>query len=519
MFGSESDVTGKVLAGYLRLTVDRHGNKIGIESQKKNIEEWAARNGSVIGEWYIDRDVTAAERKVKRQGYERMLEDIELGRWEGIAVWRLDRLVRLTREFERCFGIVEDASGFIVSTSDGLNTLTTLGAMVIRIMVLIAEMEIDGMKTRNRAYQRERARDGQYSGGGPRPFGFAGAIKEDLEDGGVRYLNIGEVGVAHVESEAEAIRWAARKILDDGWTWIDVCRHWNATDTRVATVSGKPWSPFTLQRVMTGLRIVGMREAEFENPDGGGPPIVKPVPAVWQAILDLDTWEKLKKTLQPTGKRGRHHSYLLSGMVACGRCGRPLTGSRRIYRKNGEQATTLTYRCKSTPQDHAKGSCGKLSVLADDVERLVVTRVLYMIAEHPGLFEGLTEDDGGPEPRLAELWEELAECDDKLADLARDRARRGGITKSEWEVSRAQILADQADIKREIDSISRRRGVPVPETGDFSALVRWFEGDLTLEQRRKLLGLCIGSLSIAPPGRSGRYFKPDRVVLELAEPE
>ncbi len=516
MLTSANEVKGKVLAGYLRLTVDRHGNKIGVDIQKAGIEEWAASKGCTIGEWYLDRDVTAADLKVKRAGYERMLEDTQLGRWDGIAVWRLDRLVRLTREFERCFGIVEDANGFIVSTSDDFNTLTPIGRMVMRMMVMVAEMEIDGMKARNRAHQRARAQGGKYSGGGPRPFGFVGAIKDEEEG---RYLNVGDVGILHVDEEVSAIKWAANKILIEKWSWIDVCRHWNTPESRVSTVTGKPWSPFTLQRVMTGPRIVGKREATFDDPETGEP-TVKLVKAAWEPILDEDTWTKLRATLQPTGKQGRNHSYLLSGLVVCGRCGRPLTGSKRKYKKGGSLVSTLTYRCKSTPQDHAKGSCGKLSVLAEDVERITVTRVLRHIADTPGMFDGLTDlEEDTASPRLGELWEELAECDEKLADLSRERNRRGGISKAEWEAGRAQILADQADIKREIDSLSRKRGVPVPQTGDFDALLQWFYDNLTLDQRRKVLSLLVDDLAVAAPGRSGRYFNPDRVVLKLAEPQ
>src|SRR4051794_39724569 len=80
---------------YFRLTVDRDGNKIGYEVQKSAVDAWAVSEGIEIAGYFYDKDITAADLAKVRPGYEEMLDTAATGDYGGVAVWRLDRLVRL----------------------------------------------------------------------------------------------------------------------------------------------------------------------------------------------------------------------------------------------------------------------------------------------------------------------------------------------------------------------------------------------------------------------------------------
>lgn len=503
----------KPLAGYLRLTVDRHGNKIGYDVQMRAIERWAEYAGETIGHWYKDKDITAADRNKERPEYEAMLADVEAGVWGGVVVWRLDRLVRLMYEIERCFRIMEDSDAFIVSIDPTtIDSRDPLGKIFMRILVMFAEMEIDTMKSRARGHRQERARDGMYNGGGPRPFGFIGA-KQDPKT--KKYLNVGEAGVAHNREEADLIRWAADKILEDGWSWSDVLNDWAARTPPVLGTTGKPMSIYTLQRILTGPRVAGKREYTFEDPETGEEQTTL-VTAKWEPILDEDTWKKLGQLIAVKGKNGPKELYLLSGLLLCGKCKRPLTGARRKYEIQGQPASTRTYRCRSDHANKQLGSCGKLSVVAESVERIVIANILTRFKQTPELLEALARKEEVPDAQLVEALETIRRCDEQAKELGRRLVTPGtsALTMSALLAATEQLDAERSAATAVVDRFSKRLTVPVPDSGQQEDLMGWFVDFLSLAQQRKVVTALFASMEIAATGRSGRHFNPNRLILK-----
>jgi site-specific DNA recombinase len=500
----------KVLCGYLRLTVDRDGKKIGYDVQKKAILRWAEAYGYTIGAWYQDKDVTAADRTVTRDDYERMLADVEAGTWGGIAVWRLDRLVRLVYEFERCYRLIEDTGGFIVSIEPMISSKDDIGKMLMRLLVMFAEMEISTMKARAKGHRQERALLGKYNGGGPRPYGFVGAERDDKG----HYLNTGKVGVDHVPEEVALLREAARLIVDDEKDWAGVIRDWSTRTPPVVGSKGAPMAASTLQRILTGPRAVGMREVFIEDAETGERES-RLVDAEWEPIVDQATWEELLKRLpEGDGAYGPKHKYLLSGLLLCGRCSKYLTGSKRKYIKGGEMVSTLTYRCKSSAADKSRGSCGKLSVLAEPVEQIVVAQVLTRLKATRGVVEGVANspDDS---TELEALVDEVDRCDKELVKLIKRHAS-AEITEPEWLAARDVYAELRSAASLRAGSISRRLGVPLPSGDDLKDLLGWFQG-LRPAQQRKLLHLHVRQAAVLPTGRSGPHFNANRVTVTFAD--
>lgn len=502
----------KTLCGYRRLTVDRNGDKIGYEVQAEICERWAKAMGWTIGRWYEDRDLTAADRKVKRAGYEQMLVDIEAGMWGGVVVSRLDRLVRLTREFERCFGIIEDAGGVIVSAGDGFSTENDVGKFIMRIMVMLAEMEISGMRARIRANKQAKREKGEYLGGGHRPYGFVGP--EHDEEGKV--INTGKVGIEHVKDEADILRNAADRIAWAGESTLEVIQDWHSRTPPVYGATGAPWTTKTLEHILTAPRIAGKQEFTVVDEETGEER-TEEAKAVWDEIIDEATWRRLRVLFRPGAKKGPKGKYLLSGLVSCGRCGRALTGCARLYEKSGVPSSTRTYRCKSSPADAVRGSCGKLGALAEPVERIVAARLLELIKRSPRAFEALSMgDDKERAAELASAMAAIADCDSRLADLAH-LFGAGEISSIEWRAARQAVDDRRIAAAAAVESLTRHTSIPVPSGKDRQDLAVWFEDKLTLTQRRLLVKTLVESVSILPTGRSGPRFDASRVVVTVVK--
>lgn len=495
--------------GYRRLTEDRQGVKIGYKIQTKRSEEHVAPLGIVIGEWYEDANITAADEDVERPDYERMLADVAAGKWGGIVVWKIDRLTRLVYEYERCVRTTRKARAYIIASSTGANTKTTTGIAMLRQEVSYAEQEISNIKERVTANKQERSHDGLYHGGARRPYGFA-AAKHDKRN---RVTNTGKVGVKHVDHEVEILRDAAERIAWGGESYLQIITEWHAADPPIYGATGAPWTTKTLQTILTSHRMIGKQISRTEDAETG---VVTetPVNAVWKPVLKKKTWEQLRRKVGHAEHKATNLRYLLGGIIFCGGCDRHLTGAARKYIKGGVETSTPTYRCRSGSADKVRGSCGKLSVIAEPVEKLVVARVLRRLASSRG-FVGYMENPNDIQKRIIAADAQVDRYKQELEALSlADESGELRMTVAEMVKLRKPLLAKWDEATSELQSLQQRLAVPMPRGEDFDDLPAWYEG-LKASQRQALVRAHVTRVTVLAPGRSGRFFKPERVVVLL----
>ena len=136
-----------------------------------------------------------------------------------------------------------------------------------------------------------------------------------------------------------------------GETIRGVAADWNRRG--IATVTSRAWTPHVLRRLLTSPRIAGLREHRGRATG----------PAVWPAIVDDTTHERLRALLLDPSRRvnANPRRYLLTGILVCGLC-----GARLVARPRGDKARC--YVCASGPGFHG---CGKIRALAETLEQYV----------------------------------------------------------------------------------------------------------------------------------------------------
>ncbi len=489
--------------GYSRLSVDRQGNKIGYEIQQDSGNGWAKRAETAIGHWYKDKNESAADKKVFREDFEQMLADIRAGMWKGIIVWRIDRLTRRVGQFADIIELLEEVGGFIYSVDEGLDSRNEDDLMLMNIKVVFGDSEVKGVRKRLRANKGAKAKAGMYTGGGRRPYGFEAPVHDEWG----HVTNKGRVGVAHVEAEAANLRDAARRVAWEGESYLDVVTDWHSRPTPIYGATGAPWNTKTLQAILTAPRIVGMQE--YRDPETGETALVK---AQWKPILDERTWRRLVALKKPAGKNyNPHETYLLTNKALCGHCERGLSGSQRTYQKGGEMVATRCYRCPSHSQYKARGHCGKLNVIADPVEKIVVAHIFVRLRATHGTAAAFGPSHDAVFESLEGLEARRTECQQQLAEVkAAYTARR--ISMAEWLEVRDPVQREVESLEAQMKALTSRLDVPVPTGGELDDLPAWWEG-LSFRQQKALLDRHIASVLVLPPGRSGRYFKKERVVV------
>lgn len=448
-----------VAAIYCRISQDRVGAGLGVHRQEEDCRALAARRGWDVAGVFVDNDLSAYAGK-PRPGYEQLLAQVEARAVDVVIAWHPDRLHRSPVELERFIETVESAQVDVVTVSAGDRDLSTpTGRLHARIEGAVARHESEHKADRQRRKHLELARAGRPSGGGSRPFGYA------------------DDRVTIIPVEADAIRWMVGRVLE-GAPIAAITREMNQ---RVPTVSGRPWRDLTIKNMLRSARIAGIRE---HHPKGGE---VIRVPATWPAIITAEESAAVVAVLDERRRRAAEgertaRRYLLSRLAWCGKCGAMLsTGTSKAFGPR--------YSCV-----RPMGGCRGVTVQAVRVEAEVVARLLASVPELPS----------GEEPGH---WQtEIARAEAAMADLEHRYHELGTIARVDYwaESDRLRRVLEQAQA-----GLGRARHLTAVPGGLAD---RWESMDFFA--RREAVRTSVKRVTVAPVGRGGNQWKPERVHVE-----
>lgn len=450
-------------AVYVRISRD-DGTALGVARQEEDCRALAGRLGWEVVEVFVDNDTSAYSGR-PRPGYLALIEAVKVGVFDALLVWHPDRLHRSPVELEAFIDVV-DASGLRVEAVQAghLDLSSPAGRMTARVVGAVARHESEHKSERIRRKMDQLAAEG-LPNGGMRAFGFEAD------------------GVTVRESEAVLLRQAAERVLAGESLrsvvgWLD--------SVGSVTSTGRPWRQNILRRFLTGPRWAGLRQHRGE--------VVGE--AVWPAILDRVTWERLRAVLldpSRSGPRGRR--YLLSGIASCGLCGALL-----VARPAAGGAKALV--CASGV---GFSGCGKIRVRSGPLDEMVSAAVIEWLdtSEVGRLVDGAGV--GGE----AAIVAELAELEGRLGELAVLWAD-GGLDRRSWSVARERIERRVGELRGRLESA---RDVGVRGWVGRSGVLAEVWPSLSVDQRRAVVSVAVERLVVHPAVRGRNFFDPDRVEI------
>jgi DNA invertase Pin-like site-specific DNA recombinase len=110
----------------------------------------------------------ASGKKMSRPDFDLMLSYLREG--DQVAVWKIDRLGRTFNEAIATMADLEKRGIHLVSTSQGIDTSTPIGRMGARILLIIAEMELEFIRERTTRSLEEKRKRGIKGGRPKHPF-------------------------------------------------------------------------------------------------------------------------------------------------------------------------------------------------------------------------------------------------------------------------------------------------------------------------------------------------------------
>lgn len=453
---------------YARISSDQAGEALGVNRQLADCRAEAERRGWTVAEEYVDNDVSAYSGK-RRPAYQRLLDDIAEGLRDGVIVYHLDRLHRQPRELEE-FAEVCDRAGMkhAVTLTGDVNLGTGDGLLIARIMGAVAAQESATKARRVRRKMDELAEQGKPHGGANRPFGY----EPD------------QVTLRQVE--ADIIRDLASRLLA-GESLASLTRWMN--EQRIATVTGKgQWRTGTVRGLLMSARISGQRSHRGE--------IVGK--AVWPAIITPEETEKIRALLTDPARRTNRTArrYLLAGLLRCYACNEALLSHPRWQVRR--------YVCK-TGSDHR--GCGKTTVTAEPLERLISDAVLHRLAS-PTMATALTGAYDDADERAQRLRQAIVADREQLSELARVWADKA-ITAAEWKVARDPIEARIKQAERQVGLLTNTT-VLDGYIGNPEQLEREWS-TLNLTRQVAIVKAVLDHAVIDKAKVAGGAFDPDRV--------
>jgi site-specific DNA recombinase len=374
---------------YNSIDAQRDAGQAFIVSQRA--EGWIS-----VGDAYDDPAFSGGN--MERPALKRLLADVERGRIDVVVVYKIDRLTRSLADFSKIIEVFERHGVSFVSVTQQFNTTTSMGRLMLNILLSFAqfEREVTGERIRDKIAASKRK--GLWMGGHP-PLGY------DVKNR-VLVVNKAEARVVRrlfedfleLRSSTEiASRLTAEGIGTKAWTTQDG-RH-----NPGARIDKK-----YLHKVLRNRVYLGEISHKRNWYPGQHEPIIHP--GLWGRVHEILS-EDAHERAGATQIRGRTDALLRGLLYAPGGEGMYPT----FTRKNGRQ-----YRYYVSKSELRFGATAKTyeRIPADEVEATAVAQIKTVLASPEAIAAvcRIIEHHGAPVDeaqvvlamsRLGDVWEWL----------------------------------------------------------------------------------------------------------------
>ena len=333
---------------YARQSVERK-ESISIEMQKEMCLKCLPYGEKF--EIYEDRGYSGTN--TNRPAFRKMIHSAKEGKLKGIIVYKLDRISRSLWDFASIWECLEKKKTELISCTEGIDSTTPLGQMLIKMLIMFAEMEQKNISARIRDNYIARA-EKMLALGGRVPIGY----NKDWS-----------IDANCVEIVESCFRFVAQ-----GESLESTGRKFGFSGTQTGRIVRNPvyvkCSDYVLKRLNDeGYTILGSTQ-NYRNGCGihaivsGNEKYISP--SVHHGIISPELWLAARDNLnsrRPSSNSGSGSLSWIQGLILCGKCGESC-----YVRDNGKGRPYLYITCRG----RRRGICtGLHGIRAESVEKWV----------------------------------------------------------------------------------------------------------------------------------------------------
>lgn len=464
---------------YMRQSTYRE-ESISLELQEAACRAHADREGYAVVS--VEADPGISGRTFDRPAVRRAMALIEDGTAEVIILWKWSRLSRSRKDWAVAADTVEQRGGRIESATEAIDTSTSTGRLARGVMVEFAAFESERIGDVWRETHARRLAEGKPINGKAR-FGYT--YDRTMK------LHVPDPVAGPVLADAYR-RYIGGESFYALNLWI--------LDTGVPPAAGygpkaRPWHARTLRRVLDSGFGAGKLLVDGEHR-----------PGVHDPVITEGEWVQYQARRKVRARRPRteRSQYLLSGMLRCGTCGRPMQYAARPSREAGPQI-----RCREAVEGRSHGQGITLAAHAE----AAVEEWLAGAAPAMESTVDLAPADPGEDPR-PRLEAEQDKAWGALTNLAM-RLAEGEISEEVHKRAAAQYEKRLGQLAGELAEVQVRDAFPVPSREQVVRLQEdWFI--LGVPERRASLSDLLERVEVTPGGRYGLVVVV--VVPRVGEP-
>lgn len=292
-----------------------------------------------------------------RPALKRLMEDIAAGRVDAVVVYKVDRLSRSLLDFARLMALFEQHRVAFVSTTQQFSTATSMGRLVLNVLLSFAQFEREIISERTRDKIAATRKKGKWPGGFPvlgyRADPATSKLVIDTREA-VRVR-----AIFNLYLELRSLLPVVRELKRRGW----FTKRWTTKAGKLH--EGKPFDRISLHRLLTRVLYTG------HVPHKG-----QQYPGEHRAIVDADTFSEVQELLlsnrRATAPRARdQYRALLLGILRCGPCQRSMTPTYAC----AKQGKRYRYYHCTKAQQRGRETCASHAVSAASIEEFVMRQV------------------------------------------------------------------------------------------------------------------------------------------------
>ena len=306
---------------------------------------------------------------MERPALKRLMADIEAGKIDVIIIYKIDRLTRSLTDFSAMVGVFERFGVSFVSVTQQFNTTTSMGRLMLNILLSFAqfEREVTGERIRDKIAASKRK--GMWMGGVP-PLGYDVDNRRLVPNAAEAKL-VQHMFKRFVELGSSTL--LVKELSRDGVT----SKSWETQEGRVR--QGKPMDKGFIYKLLHNRTYLGELRHKDQWYQAEHPP-----------IIDQDLWAQVHAILATNYRVRANHTratvpYLLKGIVF-GDDGRALT-PWHTTKKNGRR---YRYYVSQRDMKEGAGASGLPRLPASELES-AVTEQLRTILRSPHLLDEVIE--------------------------------------------------------------------------------------------------------------------------------
>lgn len=333
---------------------------------------------------YKDEGISGSDSYLKRPGLLSLLSDIKDKKINGIALYKADRLTRLSKEQEELiFLLLKHNIKVKCHSGEELTDSTPQGEFIRRTFANLSELEVKILSFRIKSAMKLKAQKGEWKGSRP-PYGYEWNKKEKI--------------MIPIEEKIKQVKLIFKLYIEKLMGFNKIRDYLN--ENKILYIKDNERSYWTKDRIRNiinsplycGYQWHNTRYSKFEIRDGKkfknkNEWELYPINYI-KPIISKEQWDKsqeiknkrVKKLLTTNTSKT---TWLLTGILYCGCCGKPMQGHPIINKKKMKNGEIKKYDCSNyiCTGRTSKGNnhCNSTQVVKKEVEKVILNETLNYI--------------------------------------------------------------------------------------------------------------------------------------------